>query len=61
MSLFSIFLDVVVPVFTLVFIGYFAGPVLKLDGRTLSRTAYFIFVPALIFMIISRVELHGAA
>ncbi len=60
MQLFSIFLDVVVPVFTLVFTGYFAGPTLKLDARTLSRTAYFIFVPALIFQIISRAELHAA-
>ncbi|MCP4406138.1 MAG: AEC family transporter [bacterium] len=60
MQLFSIFLDVVVPVFTLVFAGYFAGPTLKLDARTLSRTAYFIFVPALIFQIISRAELHAA-
>ena len=60
MQLFSIFLDVVVPVFTLVFAGYFAGPILKLDARTLARTAYFIFVPALIFQIISRAELHVA-
>ena len=60
MHLFSIFLDVVVPVFTLVFAGYFAGPILKLDVRTLARTAYFIFVPALIFQIISRAELHAA-
>ncbi len=60
MSLFSVFLQVVAPVFTLVFIGYFAGPALKLDARTLSRTAYFIFVPALVFMIISRAELRAA-
>jgi predicted permease len=60
MSLFPIFLDVVVPVFTLVFAGYFAGPILKLDARTLSRTAYYIFVPALIFLVISRAELHAA-
>lgn len=60
MQLFSIFLDVVVPVFTLVFTGYFAGPILKLDARTLSRTAYYIFVPALIFQIISQAELHAA-
>ncbi|PID60902.1 transporter [candidate division KSB3 bacterium] len=61
LQLFSIFLDVVVPVFTLVFLGYVAGPALKLDVRTLSRTAYFIFVPALIFQIISRVELQAAS
>jgi len=60
MQLFSIFLDVVVPVFTLVFAGYFAGPILKLDTRTLSRAAYFIFVPALIFQVISRAELQAA-
>ena len=60
MQLFSIFLDVVVPVFTLVFLGYLAGPALKLEARTLSRTAYFIFVPALIFQIISRAEFHAA-
>ncbi|PIE33848.1 transporter [candidate division KSB3 bacterium] len=60
MQVLSIFLDVVVPVFTLVFIGYFAGPALNLDVRTLARTAYYVFVPALIFQIISRAELHAA-
>ena len=56
LQLFSIFIDVVTPVFALVLIGYLAGPRLNLEVRTLSRVAYFIFVPAFIFNIISQAD-----
>lgn len=56
---FSIFVDVVSPVFGLVLISYLAGPKLKLEVRTLSRTAYFLFIPAFVFNIISQAEIEA--
>ena len=54
---FEVFLDVVLPVFALVGIGYAAGPRLGLDARTMTRFAYFILVPAFIFNVISQADL----
>ena len=51
--IFLVFLNVVTPVFILVVIGYFVGPRLKIDARSLSKTAYFVFIPAFVFNIIS--------
>lgn len=45
----SIFLNVVLPVFGIVIIGYLLGGRLELQARTLSRAAYYVFVPAYIF------------
>jgi predicted permease len=58
----AIFFDVVLPVFGIVAIGYLLGPRLALDAHTLSRVAYFVFVPAFVFQAIStsRVELGNA-
>ena len=56
MPLLSVFLDVVAPVFAVVGLGYLAGPRLALEARTLSRTAYWVFVPAFTFSVISRAE-----
>jgi len=53
-ELLSVFLDVVAPVFAIVAIGYLVGPRLGLDARTLSRAAYYVFVPAFTFDVISR-------
>jgi hypothetical protein len=53
-ELLSVFLDVVAPVFAIVAIGYLIGPRLGLDARTLSRAAYYVFVPAFTFDVISR-------
>ncbi|NOY45470.1 MAG: AEC family transporter [Deltaproteobacteria bacterium] len=55
----GVFLDVVLPVFAIVGLGYAVGPRLGLDGRTLARAAYYVFVPAFAFHVIStsRVEL----
>jgi predicted permease len=50
----SVFLDVVAPVFAIVALGYVLGPRLGLDARTLSRAAYYVFVPAFTFDVISR-------
>lgn len=54
----NIFIDIVTPVFFLVFLGYVAGPRLKIDSRTLSRTAYFILVPAFVFNMLSQMEIR---
>jgi hypothetical protein len=53
-ELLSIFLDVVAPVFAIVALGYLVGPRLGLDAKTLSRAAYYVFVPAFTFDVISR-------
>ncbi len=50
---FSIFVGVVAPVFSLVGIAYLAGPRLGLEARTLSRAAFYLFIPAFVFDIIS--------
>ncbi|GAB4255735.1 MAG: AEC family transporter [Deferrisomatales bacterium] len=52
-QLVAVFFDVVAPVFGIVALGYLLGPRLRLDARTLSRVAYFVFVPAFTFHVIS--------
>ena len=56
-SLSIVFLNVVTPVFILVAVGYFIGPLLKIEARPLSKTAYFLFVPAFVFNIISEAKI----
>ena len=58
-GLFSVFLNVVTPVFILVVIGYFIGPRLNVEARSLSRTAYYVLVPAFIFNIISEAKIEA--
>ncbi len=53
-QLLPVFLDVVAPVFAIVALGWGLGPRLGLDARTLSRAAYYVFVPAFTFDVISR-------
>lgn len=55
-----IFLNVLVPVFLLVGLGYLAGPRLGLDSRTLSRFAYFILIPAYVFDVLSSAQIDAA-
>ncbi len=57
LQILKIFIDIVTPVFFLVFLGYFVGPWLKLDARTLSRTAYYLLVPCFVFNMLSRLEI----
>ncbi len=59
MQLVGIFFNVITPVFTLVAIGYFAGPPLGLNARTLSRFAYFILIPAFVFEIIRTTHIQA--
>lgn len=58
-ELLSIFLNVLAPVFLLVFLGYSIGPRLELEGRTLSRFAYYILTPAFIFNILSTARIEA--
>lgn len=58
-GIFLVFLNVVTPVFILVVIGYFVGPHLKIEARSLSRTAYFVFIPAFVFNIISEAKIDS--
>jgi hypothetical protein len=57
-ELLGIFLNVLVPVFALVVIGYVIGPKLKLEARTLSRTSYFILIPAYVFDVLSAADIN---
>ncbi|PLY00800.1 MAG: transporter [Desulfuromonas sp.] len=52
----SVFIDVVMPVFGIVLLGSFLGHRLQLQALTLTRAAYFVFVPAFIFDAISKVR-----
>lgn len=59
-QLLEIFINVITPVFLLVIIGYVVGPRLGLEARTLSRAAYFLFVPSFIFNVISTARTEAA-
>lgn len=56
-ELFSIFLNVILPVFGIVGLGYLLGGRLQLQASTLTRTAYYVFVPAFIFQAISTADI----
>ncbi|HEY79660.1 MAG TPA: AEC family transporter [Anaerolineae bacterium] len=59
LQLIDIFVTVITPVFSLVGIGYVAGPRLKLEARTLSRSAYYLFIPAFVFDVISKAQVEA--
>ncbi len=50
---FPVFINVVMPVFAIVLLGMIFGKKLDLQARTLTRAAYYIFVPAFVFRAIS--------
>lgn len=54
---FSIFVNVIVPVFVLVLMGYSLGPRLNIDYRSLTRTAYYILIPAFVFNVLSTLQI----
>ncbi len=54
----KIFVDIITPVFFLVFLGYVSGPRLKLDAQTLSRTAYFLLIPCFVFDMLSKMDIQ---
>lgn len=57
-QLVSIFINVILPVFGIVVLGYLLGGRLQLQASTLTRTAYYVFVPAFIFQAISTAEIQ---
>lgn len=59
-QLVGIFLNVLVPVFSLVLLGYLTAPRLQLETRTLSRYAYFVLTPALVFITLSQTRIEVA-
>ena len=58
LQLAGIFLDILLPVFSLVLIGYLAGPRLGLEARTLAKVSYYILVPAFIFDVFSAAHIE---
>lgn len=50
---FSVFINVIMPVFAIVILGFILGRRLDLQAQTLNRIAYYVFVPAFIFHAIS--------
>jgi len=60
-ELFNVFLNVILPVFGIVALGYLLGGRLELQARTLTRVAYYVFVPAFIFEAISTADVPIAS
>jgi len=54
---FAVFLNVIMPVFGIVALGFLLAGRLELQARTLTRIAYYVFVPAFIFQVISGAEI----
>jgi predicted permease len=50
----TVFLNVIMPVFAIVLLGFLLGERLNLQAQTLNRAAYYVFVPAFIFHTISN-------
>lgn len=59
-ELVGIFFNVISPVFLVVLIGYVAGPRLDLQARTLSRSAYYVFIPAFVFLTLGSAQIDAA-
>ncbi len=55
-----IFINVITPVFALVLIGYIAGPRLDIQAKSLSRLAYFVLIPAFIFLTFVNADLGNS-
>ncbi|NDY70571.1 AEC family transporter [Desulfobacter hydrogenophilus] len=56
---FSIFFNVVTPVFVLILTAYFFGNRLGIHSRSLSRTSYYLLVPAFVFNVLSQVKIDA--
>ncbi len=57
---FSVFLNVIMPVFGIVILGWLLGGRLGLQAQTLNRVAYYVFVPAFIFHAIGSARIPFA-
>jgi predicted permease len=56
----TVFLNVIMPVFGIVLLGFLLGGRLNLQAQTLNRVAYYVFVPAFIFHAISSSKIPFA-
>lgn len=54
---FSIFLNVVTPVFAVILTAYLLGSRLGIQSRSLSRTSYYLLVPAFVFNVLSQIKI----
>lgn len=59
-ELLGIFVNVLTPVFILVGLGYVAATRLDIEGRTLSRVAFYVLTPAFVFNILSGAKIEAA-
>lgn len=57
----QIYLNILIPVFALVAIGYVVGPRLGLEARTLSRVSYFVLVPSFTFNVLTTSRIDAAS
>ena len=58
-GIYFVLLNIVTPVFILVLISYFIGLRLQVEALSLSRPAYFVFVPAFAFNTISKTQIEA--
>ena len=58
-DLVPIFIDTLTPVFLVIGVGFFLGPRLEIDARSMARAAYYVFAPAFIFQILSNAALEA--
>lgn len=56
----AIFLTILLPVYSLILLGYFVAAPLGLEVRTLSRVAYYLLVPAFVVNVVSGAQLDAA-
>ncbi|WP_020586883.1 AEC family transporter [Desulfobacter curvatus] len=56
---FPIFFNVVTPVFALILTAYLLGNRLGIQSRSLSRTSYYLLVPAFVFNVLSQVKIDA--
>ncbi len=56
-GLLSIFIGTLLPVFALVGLGAMVAKPLELQARTLSRAAYYLFIPAFVFQTLSSAKI----
>jgi malate permease and related proteins len=59
-GLLGIFIGTLLPVFALVGLGAIVAKPLELQARTLSRAAYYLFIPAFVFQTLSTAQIDFA-
>ena len=59
-ELIPIFVDILLPVFTLVGVGLAAGRRMKLDAAPLSKIAYYVLAPAFFFDLLRDADIETA-